>query len=1109
MKKTVAPSRPKSPSKRLASSLQKICLASSLSLLAPAQAQSPTGLPDVQIQNDHMTVLYGGSFVEKIQENGTFEAFLQASDGEQKSQYRSMAYSGDQVGFRIRASRFGKHMAYLVNQWEADRVLMAFGGNESHRGIAGLAKFEEELRSYLMVIEDRHAGAELVLISPISVEKQNDLIEQNLAQRNADLALYSQKMKEVAGDLGITFIDLHTPTMALFAQSADQYTDNGVHLNDTGANVVGKMLAEKLIGKDAIHSVNEKSPGFQALKGLVSRKAAEVFQAYHPSNGISYYGTRARSYEYLPEIPHYLKLANTLDQAIWKQAESLDTALPKPELEILKIEVEAKAPKKGLGTMKTSAEDLKDFTLAEDFQVNCFATSEEFPELINPLQIQTDARGRIWVTCYASYPHPLPGDTPKGSVLIFEDTDQDGKADKMTKFAENLYLPDGFVFYKEGVLVAINRMVIYLEDRDGDGKADYRKEILRGLDNTDTHHSGYLARTPQGRLEISEGLFHRGQFETPQGVLHTKDATMMTLDLDTRGLTIERQTSHPNPWKITYNQYGEAIQFYGGGQIVDVDLYNVWMPSGRRSISGHLGIPFRYDKGCTAQLVESAHFPADWQGGLLTGHLLSTNEVNFTKMKYHDGAYRSASKKLQLISSSNKTFRPTDITFGLDGSLMISDFYYPIIGHAQHSVRDKNRDYANGRIWRVTHKTNPLLKAPQIEGRSLEDLLDLLGHPHFKVRQLVRVELEKLDTAHVLAATKKRLHNVNTAESVALEYLWLLERLRNFDELSFYRSLIRSENTMVQQAAVRSLRYWGPHHQDAALAIAQEVSQTDNNRLKVLLVGAASHLQRTEPAWAKFLKNMDPKGSTIVKTVLDMASQYQAPSLSAEYPVLKAGAETLISDKNWVRGKQKLSGTMFFKLDKPQNLIIGHQNQQGFNLTINDTPILLASGKHTKSSQTGFSAKSGINKVEYHITMAKKLDPNFTVNLSDKLGRPVKGLSYAKDLNEHQAWAAIFEKAQSDNWQEFAQNTFAANCANCHEIGQNAVGPALKGLLGKTQSVIYKDGSKKEITVDEKYIRQAIVDPQSVYPEGFHPLMAPLPLSEKEVDSLVRWIKTL
>jgi len=619
---------------------------------------------------------------------------------------------------------------------------------------------------------------------------------------------------------------------------------------------------------------------------MIGRKAYEVAQCYHPSNGISYYGTRQRTYEYLAEIPHHLKLANILDQAIWEQAEDLGSANAMPKLPVLKAEMPTSKPKNGLGIIKTAKEDLKDFKLADGYEVNCFASSEDFPELINPLQMQVDTKGRVWVTCFASYPHPLPGAQGTDTILIFEDTDNDGRADKRTVFADNLLLPDGFVLYKKGALVSVSKKLIYLEDTDGDGKADLQEEVIRGFDNTDTHHSGYLARSPRGELIMSEALFHRGQFEALNGVVHTKDTSIMTFDLATRHLSVDRQTDSPNPWKITYNRYGAAIQFYGGGQIIDADIHNVHTPMGSAAPTG-LGMPFRYDKGCSAEFLESPHFPKDWQGGLLTSHLLRTNEINFTPLKYVDGAYKSAGNKVLLIKSSNKIFRPTDLVFGTDGALLISDFYYPIIGHAQHSNRDKQRDYSNGRVWRVTKKGAPLSKTPDYASASTLQLVNGLKHPLLKTRQVARLELETRSEAEVLSAISAVESSLKSDDLFALEILWLKERFRSFDDTGLIQKLLSSEDMEIRRAAVRSLRKWRPSLGDKFSGIVEKLAASKDDRVKILLVGALSHLQLEDESFAAVIASIAAKNGTPLALGKQMAGWKDRPGLAPEFPLLK------------------------------------------------------------------------------------------------------------------------------------------------------------------------------------------------------------------------------
>src|SRR5204862_8016360 len=103
-------------------------------------------------------------------------------------------------------------------------------------------------------------------------------------------------------------------------------------------------------------------------------------------------------------------------------------------------------------------------------------------------------------------------------LLIFEDTNGDGKADKMTVFADDLHNPTGFEFYNGGVLVANAPDLLFLKDTNGDDKYDVRERVIHGLDTADTHHtSNSIVLDPGGALYMQEGTFHHTQVETAWG----------------------------------------------------------------------------------------------------------------------------------------------------------------------------------------------------------------------------------------------------------------------------------------------------------------------------------------------------------------------------------------------------------------------------------------------------------------------------------------------------------------------------------------------------------------------------------------------------------------
>ena len=153
-------------------------------------------------------------------------------------------------------------------------------------------------------------------------------------------------------------------------------------------------------------------------------------------------------------------------------------------------------------------------TVAKGMKVNLFASEKEFPELAKPVQMPFDTKGRLWVAVWPSYPHWKPKEEMNDKILIFEDTNGDGKADKMTVFADHLHCPTGFEFYNGGVLVAQAPDLMFLKDTDGDDKADLRVRVLHGLDSADTHHtSNSFALDPGGALYFQEGTFHHTQVE--------------------------------------------------------------------------------------------------------------------------------------------------------------------------------------------------------------------------------------------------------------------------------------------------------------------------------------------------------------------------------------------------------------------------------------------------------------------------------------------------------------------------------------------------------------------------------------------------------------------
>ena len=160
-------------------------------------------------------------------------------------------------------------------------------------------------------------------------------------------------------------------------------------------------------------------------------------------------------------------------------------------------------------------ETLAKLKLAPKMKANVFASEEMFDNMINPVQMGVDTKGRLWAAVWPTYPKWEPLKQTNDALVILPDENRDGVADKMITFAK-VQNPTGFEFWNGGVIVASAPDLIYLKDTDGDDVADVRERLLHGLDSADTHHAANnLVYGPGGYIYYQRGVFHVSNVETP------------------------------------------------------------------------------------------------------------------------------------------------------------------------------------------------------------------------------------------------------------------------------------------------------------------------------------------------------------------------------------------------------------------------------------------------------------------------------------------------------------------------------------------------------------------------------------------------------------------
>lgn len=453
--------------------------------------------------------------------------------------------------------------------------------------------------------------------------------------------------------------------------------------------------------------------------------------------------------------------------------------------------------------------ELKSFRMAEGFEVNLFAAD---PLIAKPIQMNFDARGRLWVATSSVYPQVIPGEIPNDKIVILEDTDGDGKADKATVFAEGLFIPTGIEPGDGGCYVANSTEIVHLKDTKGDGKADQRRVLLSGFGTEDTHHIIHTFRWgPDGALYFNQSIYIHSHIETPAGTRRLGGGGIWrfrpaSLDLEVfcKGMC--------NPWGHDFDRWGNSFGTDGAGSegihyLVPGFTYSSF-PSGEKSFSGlNPGHP----KYCSEEIISGRHFPEDWQGNIITNDFRANRVVRFALSE--DGSGYSSKQMPDLITSTDRAFRPVDVRMGPDGALYIADWYNPIINHGEVGFRDPRRDKTHGRIWRVTAKGRPILPRPKLDSMSIPELLEALKSSEGWTRHFAKRVLAERKPSEVLAGLAAFLKE-SSDDHDRLEALWTYQTLDTVQK-DLLKEVLRAKDPHARAAATRALADWSPRIPEA------------------------------------------------------------------------------------------------------------------------------------------------------------------------------------------------------------------------------------------------------------------------------------------------------
>ncbi len=859
-----------------------------------ALATAAEGISPALQKGDHIAII-GGGLADRMQHDGTLEAMLVKANPTYDLVFRNLGFTGDEVNQRDRSESFGSPDDWLKRA-KADVVWAFFGFNESFAGPAGVDAFKGQLHQLIHQTEAANYSGKgaprLVLFSPIAAEKGVDPDWKNPTAINANVALYSAAIAEVAKHMGVPYVDLFTLSQEAYAKAKAPLTINGIHLSDAGYEALAPAMFKALAGT-----------GAPALDADVKRIRAAVqdrndmwFSRYRTVDGYNVYGGRSQlNFDGITNnkvMQEEMSVRDVMtanrDHVVWAAAQGKTV---KPDDGNLPPITAVQTNKPNAAPYLKGEESITKMTVPTGVRVNLFASEEQFPELVNPVQMAWDVRGRLWVCAWKTYPGRTPSDTKGDSLLMLEDTDRDGKADRCVTFLDDLNCPTGFQFVRGGVLVMQAPDLWFVAIDPKTGLAGAKSRVVGGLDSADSHHqTNSMCLEPGGATFCSDGYFHRSQIETANGVVRNIDGAIYRFE--PRTFAFERYAAYNFA-----NPHGRVFDRWGNDFITDATGNNNYFGP---AISTHIdGIGSKQDgiknfwpnpsRPCPGTAILSSEaWPEEYQGSFLNLNVISFQGVYRAKIT-EDGAGLKGTSVEHLLQSSDPNCRPVYLNVGPDGALYLADWAQSIIGHMQHHLRDPVRDHRHGRIFRMTYE-GKTVKAPVIFAQPIEALLELLKSPTDNTRERAKIELGDRDTAKVMAAVDKWVAALDPKDAEyqhhLTEALWV-KQWHNVVDVAMIKKQLRSPDPRARTAATRVLCYQRDRVPEV-LALLKVQAADENSRVRLEAVRACSYFQNWEAADVALTALKQPTEyylDYVLKATLRQLDRWWKPAITEGKPL--------------------------------------------------------------------------------------------------------------------------------------------------------------------------------------------------------------------------------
>ena len=455
---------------------------------------------------------------------------------------------------------------------------------------------------------------------------------------------------------------------------------------------------------------------------------------------------------------------------------------------------------KPTGPALSPAEAIARMTVPEGFHVELVASE---PDIVNPVAMTFDERGRVWITESLEYPRQEAG-PGRDRIKVLEDTDGDGRADRFTVFAEGFNIPSGIAVGHGGVWLANAPDILFLRDTDGDGRADEQEVVVTGFGRDDTHElPNSLTWGPDGWLYGLNGVFNRSTI-VQNGKTHQFTCALFRIHPRTREFQVFAEGTS-NPWGVAWDPEGSA---FISACVID----HLWhlAETGYYIRQGGPYPPFtkpmdsivrhKHQKAayCGIHYFDSDAYPAEYRDRLYMGNIHG-NCINVDVLSRDGSTYFGAGEP-DFLTANDAWFMPVVQKTGPDGCLYVLDWY-----DRYHCYQDARRDpqgidRLKGRLYRIRYKDSPRAEKFDLAAETDAQLIGRLHSPNVFFRDIAQRLLAERNDPLTRPKLQRLVLDTAAPRKTRMHALWALIGGGPLS-VEFHRALLAHQDS--------GLRAWG------------------------------------------------------------------------------------------------------------------------------------------------------------------------------------------------------------------------------------------------------------------------------------------------------------